>query len=223
MPPRRHHAFTLIEMLAVIGIMALMAGVLGLALREGNPAVALASAQGTVAGLLAAARDQAVLSQNRAMLVVDADPADERFLRGIHVAVETERDSGQWRITGDDALLPSGIFFVPGTEGVSGATFAPGDGSAGAWPVGRRSSVEVAPPGRILPSAENQSGKYLGMTAPLAASDAAGAVGGGKLVLAAARRTSAGVIFDRPELVRGVALSSYGMAILINDGPGFDF
>lgn len=223
MPARTHHAFTLIELLTVIGIMALMATVLGLALREGSPAVALQSAQGTVASLLAAARGRAALSQNRSMLVVDADPAADSFLRGVHIAVETAPNSGQWLLTGDGTVLPRGIFVVPGSADMSGATFAASDGSTTPWPVERRSSLEMAPAGCVTPAAENPSGLYLGMTAPLTALGAAGTGGGDKLVLAAARRTAAGVIFDQPELVRGVALSSYGVAILVNDGPGFDF
>ena len=43
------------------------------------------------------------------------------------------------------------------------------------------------------------------------------------LVLAAARPTATGVVFDHPERVRGVVLSAYGVAVLVNDGPGFDF
>jgi prepilin-type N-terminal cleavage/methylation domain-containing protein len=223
MKARIHHAFTLIEILAVIGIITLMAGVFGLALRDGSLAVALQSAQGTVAGLLVAAREQAAAKQNRALLVVDSDPADDDFLRGVHVAIETAPNSRQWQITGDDALLPRGIFVVPGGAAVIGAVFPAGEGAGGAWPVGRISSLELASPGSISPVAGNPSGIFLRMTVPLTALGAAGAGGGDKIVLAAARRTPLGVIFDHPEWVRGVTLSSYGTTILVNDGPGFDF
>ena len=217
------HAFTLIEVLTVIGIVALMAGGLGLALRDGSTTVALHSAQGTVAGLVTAARGQAALSQNRTMLVVNADPADDRFLRDILVAIESGPNSGQWQIAAEGALLPTGICVVPGTGNLVGAVFAVDGDAARAWPVGRRSSLELMPAGSILSAAENPSGQYLGMTSAFTAQGSMVSGGGDKLVLAPVRRTSAGVIFDHPERVRGVVVSSYGVAIQVNDGPGFDF
>jgi hypothetical protein len=46
---------------------------------------------------------------------------------------------------------------------------------------------------------------------------------GAKLIVAAGRRTSAtALVFDNPELVRGVILSAYGAPILINNAAGFD-
>lgn len=220
---RSPRAFTLIELLAVMSIMTLMAGICGLALQEGSPAVALQSAQGTVASLLAAARGQAAVNQNRSMLAVVADPANEHFLRSITIVVETAPNSGRWWIAGATTLLPRGIYFVPGTTDLPGAEF---DGSAvpaGEWPVTRLSSLGVVPDGSITPPPEYPAGRYLGMVTPLTLSGLAGAGGGDKLVLASARRTSAGVIFDQPERVGGVALSCYGVAILISDAAGFDF
>lgn len=219
----RHSAFTLVELLVVLGIMALMAGGLGLALQDGSPAVALESAQGTVASLVTAARGQAALSQRRTRLVVNADPADERFLRGILVAVESAPNSGQWRVAADGALLPRGIYVVPGSAGLAGTVFNAGAGTAGGWPDGRRSSLVMVPPESILPAPGNGTGIYLGMTSLLTGQGTTDSSGGGKLVLAAARLTSGGVNFEHPERVRGIVLSSYGVAILINDGPGFDF
>ena len=217
---RTSHAFTLIELLTVLGLIGLMTGVMGLAWRDGSPGIALESAQGTVVSLLAAARGQAVLHQNRAMLVVDADPAQELFLRGIHIAIETAPGSGRWWITGDGTVLPRGIYFVPGSGGVSGATL---EAAPSGWPDTRRSSTELLPGESIAPAPENPGGKYLGLVTPLTASGLPGAGGGDKLVLAIARRTTTGVIFAHPEQVRGVAVSAYGVAILINEGIGFDF
>jgi len=221
--PRSCLAFTLIELLAVMSIMTLMAGICGLALQEGSPAIALQSAQGTVASLLAVARGQAAMNQNRAMLVVLADPANEHFLRSISIVVEAAPDSGRWWIAGEATLLPRGIYFVPGTAELPGAVFGGGDVPADGWPVTRRSSLEMVPEGSIPPPPEYPAGRYLGMVRPLTASGLAGGGGGDKLVLASARRTSTGVIFDQPERVGGIALSSYGVAILISDAAGFDF
>ncbi len=220
---RSQSAFTLIELLTVMSLMTLMAGILGVALKEGSPTVALQSAQFTVASLIAAARGEAARNQNRAMLVVGADPAHEDFLRSITIVVETAPNSGRWWITGGTTLLPRGVFLVPGISDLPAAVLAAGDAPAGLWPATRRSSLEVVPDGRITPPPEYPSGKYLGMTTPLNASGLAGQGGGDKLVLASARRTSTGLIFVQPESVRGIVLSAYGVTILINDAAGFDF
>jgi prepilin-type N-terminal cleavage/methylation domain-containing protein len=223
MGAQHQSAYTLIELLVVIGLMALLAGALGLGLREANPSLALQSAQATVASLLAAARGQAALQQSRTVLVVDADPANGNFLRGLHIAIESAPHSDRWRITGPSAVLPPGIYVVPGIAALEGVTFSSAGTPGGRWPAQRCSTLELAAPGRIESSADNPEGKYLNMTAALAGPDGTSGVANDKLVLSAARRTATGLHFDRPEMLRGVVLSSYGVAIFINDAPGFDF
>lgn len=219
---RPRHAFTLIEVLVVMGLVAMFVGILGVAWRGDSPSLALESAQQTVASLLAAARGEAVLRQNRATLVVTADPGDECFLRRISIVVETAPGSGHWRMTGEGMLLPRGVYLVPGPGSVNlnGATMGSSDGAVGTWPVTRRSSLELAPMGLIEPEADSATGQYLYLVTPLGATGMTG--GEGKLVLAPARRTLAGLVFEHPEQVRGVSLSSYGVGTLINDAAGFD-
>ena len=143
-----------------------------------NPdSTALEQAAAVLRGQLADARGQAAAKQNRALLVVDSDPAGDDFLRAVHVAIETAPNSRQWQITGDDALLPRGIFVVPGGAAVIGAVFPAGEGAGGAWPVGRISSLELASPGSISSVAGNLSGVFLRMTVPLTALGAAGGRG----------------------------------------------
>ncbi len=223
MRTRIYRGFTLVELLAVIGIIAVMTGVLGLALRDGGPPAALQSAQGTIASLVAAARAQAAVSQNRTMLVVNADPTDEHFLRDLAIAVETAPNSGQWRVATDGALLPRGIYIVPGSGSAAGTVLTGGDAGTGAWPAGRRSSLAPVPAETIAPTPESPAGVFLGLTSLFTAQGTVDHAGGGRLVLAAARPTATGVVFDHPERVRGVVLSAYGVAVLVNDGPGFDF
>jgi hypothetical protein len=61
------------------------------------------------------------------------------------------------------------------------------------------------------------------MSQPFGFAGTTRASGGDKWVLSPARRTPDKLIFTNPDWVRGVVLSSYGLAILINDGAGFDF
>jgi prepilin-type N-terminal cleavage/methylation domain-containing protein len=220
MHARSANAFTLIELLIVIGVISLLASATGLSLREGRPAAALQSAQGTVASLLSAARGQAALSQRRTILIVEGDSRREGFLRDIRIAIETGQDSGQWVLNGEGAVLPTGIYVVPGPMPPAGATL---NSATGAWPAGRLSSLQPAAAGSILSRERGPAGVYLQMSQPFGLAGTMRASGGDKWVLSPARRAPDKLIFTNPDWVRGVVLSSYGLAILINDGPGFDF
>lgn len=223
MQPSLHRAFTLVELLTVLGIMAFLAGGLAFGLQGGGTGAALESAQSTMASLLAEARARAIQGDVRTMLVVEADPADGSFLRSLHIAVETGEDSGQWQIGPEATSLAAGIFIVPGAGNLDGVTFLAATEAGGGWPEARRSSVAILPPGSIAAPAGRTPGKYLGMTAPLSTRGESGTGGGDKFVLAVGRRGLSGVTFDHADRVRGIAVSSYGVPILINDGPGLDF
>jgi prepilin-type N-terminal cleavage/methylation domain-containing protein len=214
------HAFTLIELLVVIGIIAATAGVLGLALRDGSPTAALQSAQGIFASLLSAARSQAALNQNSAVLAVEADDKSDGFLRNIHIAVETSPGSGKWNLV-SDTTLPAGIYVVPPVNtSVNGASYTT------EWLQDkyqyRHSSLYA--PATIEFATGTSSILYLKSVAQFSSSGKLiVSSGGDRFVLAPARRTSSStLVFENPELVRGVVLSAYGTAILINDGTGFD-
>lgn len=215
--------FTLIEVLVVLGLIALLAGTFAVGSRETVPAHALESAQATVGALLSAARHQATLHRNRVMLVVDADLANDRFLRGIQVAVETAPNSGHWWITEHGALLAEAIRVVPGSAELGGATLAPAAPGPGQWPPLRRSSFEIIPPGSISGRSGDPLGQFLGLVIPLPGFGPPGGGGGEKIVLAAPRRLSTGVVFEHPQQIRGLVLSAYGVPLLVNDAPGFDF
>ena len=205
----------LIELLVVIGIIVLLIGALGLALRGGGGNVALQSAQGTLSSLIAATRSHAALSQSTAMLVVDADPASDGFLHTLHIAVQT---AGGWNFVGD-AVLPSGAYLVPGTPSIPGADCTPEDHSV--WPVKRVSTVGA--PANLVVVSGGQSGSYIATTFSFTSAGTLATNGGDKLVLGTARRTSAiTLVFDQPAQVRGVILSVYGAPILINNATGFD-
>lgn len=79
-------AFTLIEVLVVVALIAVLAGIFGIALRGGDATVGLASAERIVAGLARAARAQAVLQQAPARLIIYADETHpEKGLRYVGI------------------------------------------------------------------------------------------------------------------------------------------
>ena len=103
----RQRAFTLIEILVVIGIMAVVATIVGIGLSRGGEGAALSASQSLLVSQLNAARSQAALGQSPAALVVVSDPASpDRDRRFLAVALE---DEGVWRAITDGTMLPSGI------------------------------------------------------------------------------------------------------------------
>ncbi len=207
-----------------------MSGIFGLALREGRPGhSAVESAQATVAGLLAAARGQAASEPKpRACWSLRQILRTDHFLRGIHVAVESApkfrslvdcgRRTPSWR---------SGVYLVPGAaRRWTAQLFAAGRCTrplnvAGWTPLlARMAGRKYDFTGRQIIRLGQISGHERATDgASLSAADAG-------------RETNswwpsrwgdafpAGVIFEHPDQVRGIALSAYGVAILLNDAAG---
>lgn len=113
-------AFTLIELMIVVGLIALLVGAVGLAL-GGTGSTALATAQNSLASLAGTARAQAALHQTEARLLVYATRPPvgdtDKFYRYLRVVIaETPGSTGagaRWSPVGAPVLLPSGINVVP--------------------------------------------------------------------------------------------------------------
>lgn len=214
---RRTSGFTLVEVMVVLAIMTLVAGLLGFGLREGDSATALRAGQGIMADLVAAARRRAMVSGARTALVIDADPAGADFLRRIHLAAETAPGSDRWVAMDDGAVLPATVFLVPGPTGTVGVTLV------GTWPENHHSSVELAMAGSVLGAGRLPVSSWLKASIPMPGSGVAlGATGGSRYLVALGRRTETGVIFDRPESVRGLTLSAYNVALRVDDEASLD-
>jgi type II secretory pathway pseudopilin PulG len=117
---RRSGAFTLLELLVVIGIIVLLLAVSGIAVagRAGEGA-ALANAQTMLTGLINTTRAQAAVHQTRARLVVyaqqppGANADSAKYLRSLVVVREDPVDSGRYVAVGDAVTLPSPVCIVP--------------------------------------------------------------------------------------------------------------
>ena len=112
----RRTGFTLVELLAVIALAALLAGMFSfVALSNGGGSVE--SARRLAAGQFSGARHRALLQGTRTRVLIHADPAEpDRYLReiGIVVADSGAGSATRWVAAGPGERLPRGTFFVPG-------------------------------------------------------------------------------------------------------------
>ncbi len=194
----------------VIALIAVLVGGLGLALRTGDRSTALQSGQATLASLLVAARGQSALTGRNAALLLHADPSDEaRFLRALSVAVRNPAND-EWLPSDEWILVPPGVALLPPVETAELWT-----GSADAWG-GMRSSAF---------SSSTES--FRGIASHVLAFTPRGTVsgGGGDIILApiVSQPPSEAfpLRFEQPDAVRGVTVSTYGIATLIHDRSGF--
>jgi type II secretory pathway pseudopilin PulG len=218
----------LIELLVVIALIAVLAGVLGLALGRGNSGTALQSGQSTISAMIAGVRAEAAVSQLNAALLVNVTPSSDGFLREFRVA--TTADAGStWIDTGNVSELPSGIYLVPGNAiAVANATFT---GSNPAWVAGYKSSTFSGGAAGLRKirntddTADISTDEYrvvVQMT-PKGLSVTGSDTGTlNRIVLAPAERVSAETIdFNNAAALRGMVISRYGVSSLVNEPNAF--
>jgi prepilin-type N-terminal cleavage/methylation domain-containing protein len=203
----RPAAFTLVELLVVIGLVALLSGALAFGLSRAHEPLARRAAVSLAASLVSATRAQAALVHEEVLLLVDTgdDPdTNPGFLRTFRMAVR--QDAG-WRFVGERVRLPPGTYLVPPRElAVPGVTFSTD------WPA-RLHTYLLTPP---EPSAPAGYQRIFGMRPSGDLSSGAGA-----FVIAAARRDPGQLIFAAPETVRGFLLSAYGIVTAVDDPVAF--
>jgi type II secretory pathway pseudopilin PulG len=114
-PAPRARAFTLLELLVVIGLIAATAFLLFGGLGGGDRAAALQSGQAIVANLVTSARTRAAATGRKTRLLVNLDPAQpSRYLRCLvlQLARQPGASPADWD-TVHSLFLPAGIYVVP--------------------------------------------------------------------------------------------------------------
>lgn len=205
-------AFSLIELLALLGVVALLGSSLGLALSGDNVGRSLQEAQALLSANLTAARTHAALSRRATRVLVFTREDRGRIADDVawrYLELVNENEAGEWEAVGVGSCLPKRIRLVPKTM----PTTVPGV----TWSATALSSLpgEVELRIRRHGRVESVSCLYVEFT-PLGNTSVA------TLVVSPARRLSdkAGpLVYDRPEAVRGVKLSQYGAQTLL---PGIE-
>lgn len=207
--------FTLIELLVVIGVIGVLAAVIGMSLGRGNSGTALQSAQSVTASLLGGARAQAASTNSDGALVVNVTATSENHLREFYVVTW---DGTNWRAKGEPTLLPAGIYFVPSNT-PSGVTFE------GTWAATIRSSALTGANFNVKASdgSTNISSDDYRIVARFTQRGMTGANTISRVVFSPVERTSAtNITFNNPAAVRGLTISNYGIATFINDAEAFN-
>lgn len=221
----RSRAFTLLELLVAVSLIAALSIVV-LGVLSGGRGSALQAGQAAFADLLVAARTQAAASNQpvRVLVNFNADDTEQpaRFLRYMVLQAQT-RTGWQSTVT---AYLPQGVYLLPGRGPAptglfpaSGALWTKTDGSELRSTAFRNTDAieESIDGGRVE--------RWLIL--PIAATGATNAAG--DIVLANGRSRAPGsfvtgespVELLHPDEVRGLALSQYGVATLIDRRASF--
>jgi len=212
-------AFTLIELLVVLAVVGILAGVAFASAGDAGRATALRSAQATLANLLSATRNRALARGVPVALAVHDDPSNPvRYRRMIAIVEEIATSSPKVVAVFE---LPKHAYVLPHRARFTEQMREPGNWVGGISGNGL-GSTRFLNPGGVIPVAiarpTVERWEYALVTVSGTMS------GGGALIVGLAERVDDGpfpIRFQSPELVRGVMVSNYGLARMINGRAGF--
>lgn len=208
----QRRAFTLIELLVVIGVIAVLAAVVFGGLRGSDRGVALRSAQATIANALNLARTRAITKNVNVALMVHNDTGDSANYRRLIAVVDDL--NGTASVVGT-FVLPENIYVIPHRD-----RFPVGLHTDENWNGGDSGSLVNSSflrntISKAIASDASRQWEYREMTPQGTISSGTA----GNLVVAAASRrpnfdSGYPILFDAPQMVRGLKISIYGLARL---------
>ena len=220
-------AFTLVEMLVVIGVIAVFIGTIGLSIGGGNQGVAMQNSQGTLLSALSGARAKAALFQASSAIFVNATPGNDGFMRELRIATSTDHDNDatspeRWVAKGEVIPLSEGVYLVPPAAAFPNTDidYQP---TATDWTDAHSTSYDSAE--TVLYAADGTTrvdaadyNRLVALTERGTTADA------GRLILAPARVApgGTGLIFDQVQALRGARISNYGVATLVEGLESFN-
>jgi len=225
--------FTLLELLLVIGLIAVLSATAFHGLAGGGREAAMRSSQALLTDLVIAVRARATATGCKARLLVNVDPAmPDRYLRLVVLQIgrQVGPSPANWD-TFQRLSLPAGVFVAPAS--LSGLVTAPAEWKRVSNPTADLASdlftaqqVSQALEGDA--AAQNWTGVAFTPVGTLAAL-AGGPPPKGSLVLAPGRRRAPEsyavgdppVELEQPAAVRGLLLSAYGVPTLLRDRNAF--
>lgn len=113
--PKSKKAFTLVELLAVLAIMVVLGGIIGVAIREPSGSQSLRAANSVMMSVFRNARTVAISNNARTRVIIHADNSEpEKFLRYVGIVYETEINGNTGWVAADKGIfLPEKIYYVP--------------------------------------------------------------------------------------------------------------
>ncbi len=219
--------FTLVELLVVVALVAGMAALFVAGVGRGGQGAALQSAQATMANVVTAARTKAMATGKRVRILVHADARDAaRFRRFIALQQETSYLSNTWDPPYERLSLPEGIAVLPRSTRVPTGFYpenVPWTKVSGSTAL-HSSALDTAAVNVAVDRANEEVWEVIQFTPFGTISPNPGDV-----VLTTVTRRAPGsfaegespVRAEKVERVRGIAISTYGVPMLIDEGAGF--
>ncbi|MSU65559.1 MAG: prepilin-type N-terminal cleavage/methylation domain-containing protein [Opitutus sp.] len=213
-------AFTLLELLVVVGLITILVAGVGFALRD-NAGSALTSAQNSIGSLLGQARAQAAVNQTEARLLIYAvrPPTGdaEKYLRLMQVFRAEPQGSTTWVAAGGPVYLPRGTYLVPPTTTgllASGVVWPVNPAPVSTLSTGTNPGQPAGTPfngaNTVFFLQFNADGTFTPPTQPYV-----------KVAIATAAVANNIPQFNNPGAIRGVLLRPSGAVTFVNDAAGF--